>query len=73
MVCELGRKLGLGLHSEDGNQWSLLRLTTCHKWGPPGNIFINDLDNGIESSLTKLAEDTKLVGEVDTSEGRAIL
>ncbi|GAB0181643.1 mitochondrial enolase superfamily member 1 [Grus japonensis] len=37
------------------------------------NIFINALDNSIGSSLTKSGGDTKLGGEVDTSEGRAIL
>ncbi|PKU45557.1 rna-directed dna polymerase from mobile element jockey-like [Limosa lapponica baueri] len=37
------------------------------------DIFINDLNNSMESSLTKFADDTKLGGEVDTSEGRAIL
>ena len=33
------------------------------------NTFISDLDNGIKCSLMKF--DTKLSGEVDTSEGRA--
>lgn len=37
------------------------------------NIFIHDLDNSIESSLAKFAEDTKVDDEVDTSESRAIL
>jgi len=33
------------------------------------NLFINGLDDGIESAITTLADDTKLCGEVDTSEG----
>lgn len=37
------------------------------------NTFINDLDDGIESTVSTLADDTKLGGEVDKSEGRAIL
>ncbi|KAK4817762.1 hypothetical protein QYF61_026985 [Mycteria americana] len=37
------------------------------------NIFINNPDYGVESTLTKFADATKLAGEVNTSEGRAIL
>ncbi|GAB0207930.1 mitochondrial enolase superfamily member 1 [Grus japonensis] len=37
------------------------------------NIFISDLHDGIKCTLMKFADDTKLSGEVDTSEGRATL
>ena len=37
------------------------------------NVFINDLDTGVECTLSRFAKNTKLGGAVDSFKGREVL
>ena len=37
------------------------------------NIFINDIENGIESTFSKFVDGTKLSSAVDMLEGREVI
>jgi len=60
------------------DQWVCVRVETNHKWFPSWsvlawmlfNIFINGADDGIECTLSKFKNGTKLSGAVDPLKGR---
>lgn len=67
---QVERNLHLFSSSEEG----IMSLHPGGSWSILGpvlfNIFINDLDSGIECTLKKSAGNTKLSGTIDTIEGR---
>ncbi|RMC07091.1 hypothetical protein DUI87_16547 [Hirundo rustica rustica] len=74
----MGEQLVHRMGTKGCSEWGDIRLVTCHYWGSSVsilgpvffNIFINDLDTGLEG---KFSDDMKLGRAVGSLEGREAL
>jgi len=66
-------------YPENVGQWLNVRMKVSYKWCPSllgpvlFNIFINDINSGIECTPSKFVNDIKLWGAVGTTEGQGAI